>query len=316
MTLTQLKYMIAVAETGNFTSASKKVFVTQPSLSMQIQKLEDELGVQIFNRTKKPVVLTKVGEEILKQAKSIISESKRMEDIIAQEKGFIGGEFNLGIVPTIMPTLLPMFLKTFLKKYPKVVLNILEMPTENIIKNLNDGVLDAGIAATPLRIDTIVETPLYYEPFVGYIPNSHRLKGLKRLKLEDIESESVLVLEDGHCFRNQVLSICGLNDEEKIKSFDNKSGRYVLKSGSFETLVNLSNEGPWMTLLPFLNTENLSKENKVNVKPFEEPAPAREISIIYPKSQLKIQIIEALQTIIQSIVRGEILINKIKLISP
>ena len=110
MTLTQLKYMIAVAETGNFTSASKKVFVTQPSLSMQIQKLEDELGVQIFNRSKKPVTLTKVGEEILKQAKSIISESKRMEDIIAQEKGFIGGEFNLGIVPTIMPTLLPMFL--------------------------------------------------------------------------------------------------------------------------------------------------------------------------------------------------------------
>ena len=316
MTLTQLKYMIAVAETGNFTSASKKVFVTQPSLSMQIQKLEDELGVQIFNRTKKPVTLTKVGEEILKQAKSIISESKRMEDIIAQEKGFIGGEFNLGIVPTIMPTLLPMFLKTFLKKYPKVILNILEMPTENIIEGLKDGVLDAGIAATPLRIDTIIETPLYYEPFVGYIPNSHRLKTLKKLKLEDIESESVLVLEDGHCFRNQVLSICGLNDEEKIKSFDTKSGRYVLKSGSFETLINLSNEGPWMTLLPFLNTENLSKENKINVKPFEEPAPAREISLIYPKTQLKIQIIEALQTIIQSIVRGEILINKIKLISP
>ena len=90
------------------------------------------------------------------------------------------------------------------------------MPTENIIKNLNDGVLDAGIAATPLRIDSIVETPLYYEPFVGYIPNSHRLKGLKKLRLNDIESESVLVLEDGHCFRNQVLSICGLNDEEKI----------------------------------------------------------------------------------------------------
>ena len=193
MTLTQLKYMIAVAEAGNFTLAAEKSFVTQPTLSMQIQKLEDELGVQIFNRTKKPIRLTKVGSEILIQARKIISESKRMEDVVAQEKGFIGGSFSLGIIPTVMPTLLPMFLNTFLKAYPKVNLKIEELTTESIIEHLADGKLDAGIAATPLKHETIIERPLYYEPFVAYIPESHRLSGSNEINIEDLENENVLL---------------------------------------------------------------------------------------------------------------------------
>ncbi|MEN8852558.1 MAG: LysR family transcriptional regulator, partial [Candidatus Arcticimaribacter sp.] len=144
MTLTQLSYMIAVAEAGNFTVAAEQVFVTQPTLSMQIQKLEDELGVQIFNRAKKPIRLTKVGEQILKQARNILAEAKRMDDIVAQEKGFIGGEFKLGIIPTVMPTLLPMFLNTFIKKYPKINLKIQELTTDSIIVQLKEGKIDAG----------------------------------------------------------------------------------------------------------------------------------------------------------------------------
>ena len=306
MTLTQLSYMIAVAEAGNFTVAAEKVFATQPTLSMQIQKLEDELGVQIFNRTKKPIRLTNVGEQILKQARNILAEAKRMDDIVAQEKGFIGGEFKLGIIPTVMPTLLPMFLNAFINKHPKINLKIQELNTDSIINQLKEGKIDAGIAATPLKYDNIEERPLYYEPFVGYIPEQHRLNKVEQLMQEDLQDENILVLEEGHCFRNQALSFCSL---KKNNAFD-------LKSGSFETLINLSNEGLGMTLVPYLNTLTLSRENKAKLKHFQDPPPAREISLIFPKSQLKIQIIDALQKTIESIIRGAIVIENVKIISP
>jgi len=285
MTLTQLSYMIAVAEAGNFTVAAEQVFVTQPTLSMQIQKLEDELGVQIFNRTKKPIRLTKVGEQILE---------------------FIGGEFKLGIIPTVMPTLLPMFLNTFINKFPKINLKIQELNTDSIITQLKEGKIDAGIAATPLKYDNIEERPLYYEPFVGYIPEQHRLNKVEQLSQEDLQDENILVLEEGHCFRNQALSFCSL---KKNNAFD-------LKSGSFETLINLSNEGLGMTLVPYLNTLTLSRENKAKLKHFQDPPPAREISLVFPKSQLKIQIIDALQKTIEGIIRGAIVIENVKIISP
>ena len=298
--------MIAVAEAGNFTVAAEQVFVTQPTLSMQIQKLEDELGVQIFNRTKKPIRLTKVGEQILKQARNILAEARRMDDIVAQEKGFIGGEFKLGIIPTVMPTLLPMFLNTFINNHPKINLKIQELNTDSIINQLKEGKIDAGIAATPLKYDNIEERPLYYEPFVGYIPEQHRLNKVKQLLQEDLQDENILVLEEGHCFRNQALSFCSL---KKNNAFD-------LKSGSFETLINLSNEGLGMTLVPYLNTLTLSRENKAKLKHFQDPPPAREISLVFPKSQLKIQIIDALQKTIEGIIRGAIVIENVKIISP
>ncbi len=309
MTLTQLSYMIAVAEAGNFTVAAEKVFVTQPTLSMQIQKLEDELDVKIFNRTKKPIRLTKVGEQILVQARNIIAEAKRMEDIVAQEKGFIGGKFRLGIIPTIMPTLLPMFLNDFIKRYPKVDLKIQELTTESIISFLKEGNLDAGIAATPLKLESIEERPLYYEPFVGYIPSYHHLNSLDELVQDDLTDEDILVLEDGHCFRNQALSLCSLDKQPNKRNFD-------LKSGSFETLLNLSNEGLGITLLPYLNTLTLSEKDKQNLRFFQAPCPAREVSIVYPKSNLKIQIIEVLKKSIEGIIRGAIAIDNIKIIIP
>ena len=154
MTITQLKYVLAVAEHKNFTTASEFCFVTQPTLSMQIHKLEEELGIQIFNRGKKPIELTDVGVKIVNQAKTIVNESNRITDIVEQEKGYIGGQFKLGIIPTIMPSLLPLFLKNFNRKYPEVELIINELTTESIMQKLNDGHLDAAIAATPLLHDT------------------------------------------------------------------------------------------------------------------------------------------------------------------
>ena len=307
MTLTQLKYTLAVAEEGNFTQAAEKCFVTQPTLSMQVQKLEEELGIQLFNRKSKPITLTPVGEKIISQAKIILEEAKRMVDVVSTEKGVVEGHFRLGIIPTVMPTLLPMFLKTFIKKYPKVVLKIEELNTASIIEELRLGKLDAGIAATPLDHSQLIERPLYYEPFVGYIPSSHPLSTIKNLEVEDLETMDVLVLEDGHCFREHVLKLC--QTSRGSKSFD-------LKSGSFETLIHLANEGMGMTLLPYLQTLALSEKNKENLRYFNSPEPAREISMIHSKNLLKIPIIEALSGTIEGVLRGAIQFDNIKVITP
>lgn len=308
MTLTQLHYMTAVAEYGNFTIAADKCYVTQPTLSMQVQKLEEELGVKIFNRATKPILLTDIGKKILIQAKRITEEATRMQDIVSIEKGFIGGEFKLGIIPTVMPTLLPMFLNTFTKKYPKVDLKIEELTTQNITKMLEEGHLDAGIAATPLVLNSIIELPLYHEPFVGYIPQGNPLHKLEQIEIDDLSMTDILVLEDGHCFRNNVLNLCQMNRIER-NPFD-------LKSGSFETLINLADEGLGMTLLPFLHGNSLSESKKKNLKFFPDPAPAREVSLIHYKSQLKLPIINALRSTISSIIRGAIRFENIKIIAP
>tara|TARA_R110002167_G_scaffold29977_8_gene99521 strand:- start:1389 stop:2330 length:942 start_codon:yes stop_codon:yes gene_type:complete len=309
MTITQLQYVLAVAEYQNFTLAAQKSYVTQPTLSMQVQKLEDELDILIFDRSKKPIGITAVGRKIVAQAKNIVNEAERIKDIVDQEKGFIGGDFTLGIIPTIMPTLLPMFLKHFITKFPKVNLIIKEQNTEQMIRNIQDGHLDAGIAATPLEIEYITERPLYYEPFVGYVPETHRLGKVVKLDPADLDINDILLLQDGHCFRDGVINLCkatkGLNDEH-----------FQLQSGSFETLVNLADEGLGMTLLPFLNTMALDNGKKRNIKYFNEPSPAREVSLIYHKSELKIQITEALRDVISGVVRGAIAFQDVKIISP
>ena len=311
MTIIQLKYVLAVAEYQNFTKAAAHVFVTQPTLSMQIQKLEEELSILIFDRSKKPIELTEIGEKIVHQARNIVNESERMIDVVDQEKGFIGGDFRLGIIPTIMPTLLPMFLKNFINKYPKVHLKIEELTTAEIIIKLNDGHLDAAIAATPLVQDKIKERVLYFEPFVGYVPKNHRLHSKKQLDRSDLDINDILLLEDGHCFRDGVINIC--------KSLKNNAATdsFQVESGSFETLIKLSNEGFGMTLLPYLNTLDIPKEEqKKYLRYFNEPSPAREVSLLYKKSELKMQIIDSLYDIIAGIIRGAITFQDIKVISP
>lgn len=309
MTITQLHYVLAVAEYQNFTLAAQKSFVTQPTLSMQVQKLEDELDILIFDRGKKPIGVTEVGLKIVAQAKNIVNEANRIKDIVDQDKGFIGGDFILGIIPTVMPTLLPMFLKAFITKYPRVNLIIKEQSTESLIRNIQDGHLDAAIAATPLEIEFIKERPLYYEPFVGYVPKNHRLGKAEKLTPEDLDVSDVLLLQDGHCFRDGVINLCKASKNMKDEHFQ-------LESGSFETLVNLADEDMGMTLLPYLNTLELDDVKKKNLKYFNNPPPAREVSLIYHKSELKIQITEALRDVISGIVRGAIAFQDVKIISP
>ncbi|PHS09482.1 MAG: DNA-binding transcriptional regulator OxyR [Kordia sp.] len=309
MTITQLNYVLAVAEHQNFTKAAEHSFVTQPTLSMQIQKLEDELSVKIFDRSKKPIELTEVGKKIVAQAKNIVNESDRITDIIDQEKGFIGGEYRIGIIPTIMPTLLPMFLKTFIQNYPKVQLKIKELTTPEIIKQLNDGQLDAALAATPLDDDNLIERPLYYEPFVGYIPENHRLSDHKNIAVADLSLDDILLLEDGHCFRDGIINLCSASKNSTPKKFQ-------LESGSFETLTKLANEGLGMTLLPYLHSKQLIHADEENLKHFNDPKPAREVSLLYHKNELKIQITNALKETIDAVIRGAIAFHNVNIISP
>ncbi len=309
MTITQLKYVLAVAEYKNFTLAAEKCFVTQPTLSMQIQKIEEELSINIFDRTKKPIQLTELGRKIVDQAKNIVNEADRMQDIVEQQKGFIGGEFRLGIIPTITPTLLPMFLNNFIKKYPKVKLIIEELNTEDIIQKLNNGHLDAAIAATPLHENKIKEIVLYFEPFVAYVPENHQNYSKQELEISDLDINDILLLQDGHCFRDNVLNLCK-NDGKSEKT------HFQLQSGSFETLIKLADEGLGTTLLPYLHTLDLKDKDKLKLRQFKDPKPAREVSLIYPKNELKIQIIDALRTTISGVIKGAIVFQNVAIISP
>ncbi|TRZ45148.1 LysR family transcriptional regulator [Robertkochia solimangrovi] len=309
MTITQLQYVLAVAEHKNFTLAAEKSFVTQPTLSMQIQKLEDELDVLIFDRSKKPIQLTQVGKKIVEQARNIVNESFRISDIVDQEKGFIGGEYRLGIIPTIMPTLLPLFLKNFIKKYPKINLKVEENNTETLIEKLKEGHLDAAIAATPLENENIHEKVLYYEPFVAYIPHDHRLRDIDMINVSDLDLDDILLLEDGHCFREGVINLCHAQK-------DPSQERFELASGSFETMVKLADEGLGMTLLPYLHTLEMCKDQKEKLHFFKDPKPAREVSMIYHKSQLKLHITEALRDVITGVIRGAITFQNVQIISP
>ena len=309
MTITQLQYVLAVAEHKNFTLAAEKCFVTQPTLSMQIQKIEEELNVLIFDRSKKPIQLTDIGQKIVNQAKNIVIEADRIKDIVEHQQGFIGGEFRVGIIPTIMPTLLPMFLNNFIKKYPKIKLVIEELNTEDIILRLKNGHLDAAIAATPLEDEKIKEIVLYYEPFVAYIPESYAISQKNEIEVSDLNIDDILLLQDGHCFRDGILNLC------KSQSVSTKNS-FQLESGSFETLIKLADEGLGTTLLPYLHTLDLKEKDKSKLRHFKEPKPAREVSLIYPKNELKIHIIDALRSTISGVVKGAITFQNVQIISP
>jgi LysR family hydrogen peroxide-inducible transcriptional activator len=307
MTITQLQYLLAVAEYQNYTLAAQKSFVTQPTLSMQINKLEDELGIQIFDRSKKPVQLTEIGQSIVNQARKIVDESNRMKDVVEQFKGVVGGDFKIGIIPTIMPTLLPMFLTTFTKKYPKIKLIIEELHTDVILEKLKLGQLDCALAATPLNDNKIKEEVLYYEPFMAYLPN--RKINKNEIDINDLDEENILLLQEGHCFKNNIINFCKINNSSNQHNF-------VLESGSFETLINLCEEGIGITFVPYLHTLQMAEKSQKNLVHFTDPKPAREISLIYTKTELKKHIIDALSNTLRQVIRGAIQFQNVEITSP
>ncbi len=309
MTIVQLQYVLAVHKYKNFTTAAENCFVTQPTLSMQIQKLEEELDIEIFDRSAHPIKATRIGLQVIKQAKFIVNESKKIKNIIQEEKGTLEGEFTIGIIPTIFPSLIPLFLKTYLKKYPQIKLIIRELTTDEVLRQIHEGIIDIGIVATPLEEEAMIEVPLYYEPFVAFIPENHKLMQKSILTLKDLEGGDLLLLEEGHCFRNSILNICDINEEMEKK--------VVFESGNLDALVNLARDGFGMTLLPLLQAEEIKKTEKNRLRYFLDPVPTREVSLIYHKSMLRMSFVNSLKDTIQSIIRGKLsLESKSTVISP
>lgn len=292
MTYTQLLYLSAIDTYRHFGRAAEKCYVTQPTLSMQIQKLEEELDVLIFDRSKKPVEPTEIGKQIIAQARLALHEMEKIHELVQHSKGVVSGEFRIGVIPTVAASLIPRLLPDFMKAYPDVELIIEELQTEILIEKLKKDLLDAAIAATPLNIPGIIEQPIYYEPFVAFIPENHRLASEAFVLNSELKLEDILLLNQGHCFRNSVVNLCQSAFEHTKEN--GKSRHFQLESGSFETLIRLSKQGLGMTLIPYLTAEELSPDDKKMVKPFDYPQPSREISLLYSRSQLKINLINSL----------------------
>ena len=308
MTITQLQYIIAVDTHRHFGRAADACFVTQPTLSMQIQKLEDELGVVIFDRNKHPIETSPAGKSIVEQARKVIAESLKLSQIAQHASGDVTGEFRLGIIPTIAGNLLYRFIDRFKQELQEVSLIVEEMQTDQIIRALKQGELDAGVLATPLDENGLEEIPLYYEPFMAYVPPGHRLAEDEFVLSSELDLDDLLLLNKGHCFRTSVLTLCGQDLSEKKK--------FRMESGSFETLIKLANKGYGMTLLPYLTSIDLPAELQKNIKPIAEPTPSREVSIVYTDVHAKSAIIEKLAPIIRNSVPKRLLFEKNTVLSP
>ncbi|WP_207428485.1 LysR substrate-binding domain-containing protein [Pedobacter sp. SYSU D00535] len=299
MTLVQLEYIVAVDTYRNFVTAAEKCFVTQPTLSMQIQKLEDTLGVKLFDRSKQPVIPTDIGQQVIEQARVVLGEAAKLNELISAHKNELAGELKIGVIPTIAPYLLPKIIMNFTTKYPKVQLLIWEYTTEQIIHNLKIGLLDCGILSTPLEEKGLHEIPLFYENFVVYTSSSSNLSKKKKVGAEDISIDETWILNEGHCMRNQVLNIC------RQKTAAGNSRLFEYNTGSVETLKRMVDLNAGITILPELSLADFSAEQMNKVRYFEDPVPAREISLVTHRNFLKRGIINSLKNEILAVVPSE-----------
>jgi LysR family hydrogen peroxide-inducible transcriptional activator len=292
-TITQLEYIIAVDKLRHFGKAASACHISQPTLSMQIQKLEAELGIMIFDRVKKPIMPTPVGKKFIEQAILIIQDYEKLIQIGKSTKDELSGDFRLGIIPTVAPYLIPLFIRDFSQRYPKVNLHIDELKTSTIIENLNQGTLEAGILATPLHEKTLKEIPLFYEPFLLYVSNDHSLAKKKKINERDLDGKDMWLLQDGHCFRNQVIRFCSLNENQSF--FKN----IYFEGGNLETLRNLIRKGGGYTLVPFLLAEGLeASDYRAHAREFSSPIPTREVSLVCRSNQWRLDILEAIRSVI------------------
>ncbi|WP_373522326.1 hydrogen peroxide-inducible genes activator [Aquiflexum sp.] len=286
MTIQQLEYIIAVDKHRHFGHAAESCFVTQPTLSAQISKLEKELDIILFDRSKMPVIPTEIGVQVIGQAKRVVSESKGIYELLSQLKGDVSGVIKLGIIPTLAPYILHRFIKGFLEKYPNVKLQVEETVTEEILRKLKNDELDLGLVVTPLDEPGIVEKPMFYEKFFAYLSKGHQLLKKEKLTVKDLESDDMWMLQQGHCFRDQVLNLCNQNKFER--------NNFHYESGSLEGLKNMVNQYTGITLLPELATFSLNEEEKQRLRKFSDEEPIREVSIVLTRSFLKKRLVELL----------------------
>ncbi|MCW3805560.1 hydrogen peroxide-inducible genes activator [Plebeiibacterium marinum] len=301
ITITQLEYVVAVDTYRHFVTASEKCFVSQPTLSMQIKKLEEELDIVIFDRTKQPIIPTQIGQKVIEQARRVLAENNRIYSLIKEHKQDLSGELNMGIIPSLAPYLLPLFLGAFTKRYPEVKLNISELLSEDIIRMLQKDQLDIGILVTPIKEAGIFEKQLFYERMFLYVNNSHLLAQKARVEPEEIAGEGLWLLSHGHCFRSQVVNLCSYHDQLKERVSVN------YESGSLETIKRLVEDEGGYTLLPELAlTDQVLNNKKAQVKNIGASDPLREVSMVYSRNFVKNQLMEVLFNTIKEVIPSQL----------
>ena len=306
MTITQLEYIIALDTYRHFATAADKSFVTQPTLSMQIQKLEGELGSKLFDRSKQPVIPTEIGEEVIQQARIIVHEVKMMHQLIQDKQGVFQGELRIGIIPTLAPYLLPLFLQPFLHKYPNIKIRVKEMTTDIIIEKLKAGKIDAGLLVTPLQENTIKEYPLFYEELVAYVSKSNAAFKKTYVLADDIDLKELWLLEEGHCFRSQIVNLC------ELKKMSKQQSHFEYEAGSVETLRKMVEMNNGVTILPEMATLDFTVKQLNMVRHFKAPVPVREVSLVTHRDYVKKKLVDVLKAEIVAAIPPKIMLNKNK----
>jgi LysR family transcriptional regulator, hydrogen peroxide-inducible genes activator len=310
MTFVQLEYLVAVDTQRHFAKAAAACFVTQPTLSMQLLKLEQELGIKIFDRSKQPVVATHAGTELILHARKILSEKNNLLDFLHLHKGVLAGELKVGIIPTLAPYLLPLFIPSFTKKYPGVKLIISEMTTDVIITRLREGKIDTGILVTPLNEAGIKEQVLFYEEMLAYISSKNAAFKKTYVLPQDIDPNKLWLLEEGHCFRTQIANLC------QLRRASAEGSHFEYEAGSLETLRRLVELNDGITILPELATFEMTAKQKSLLRKFRQPIPMREVSIITHRDHVKKNLIEILKKEIITSLPEKVIKNKSSMVVP
>ncbi|MDE3235951.1 MAG: hydrogen peroxide-inducible genes activator [Bacteroidota bacterium] len=310
MTLVQLEYIIAVDTHRHFAAAAEACFVTQPTLSMQIQKLEEELVVKIFDRSKQPVLPTEAGVDIIEQARRVVAEKNLLLELIDSKKGIVNGELKIGVIPTLAPYLLPLFIHSFTKKYPHVKLQVNELTTDILIERLKDGRIDAGILVTPLNDPGIKEEPLFYEELMAYVSKSNEAFKKNYVLPKDIDPNKLWLLEEGHCFRSQIMNLC------ELRKTGSDGNNFQYEAGSLETLRRMVDLYDGITILPELATIDMTVKQQNQLRHFKPPVPVREISLVMHRTFIKRRLVEALKQEVLAVVPERLRKNKKSVVLP
>ncbi len=305
MTITQIEYVVAVATYKSFVAAAEKCFVTQPTLSMQIQKLEDELGVKIFDRNKHPIAITEMGELIVAQGKVALAECERIHELIQAQQKILSGSFKFAAIPTVAPNILPGLLENYSKKFPAMKLQVTEMETNQIIMALRNNEIDAALLSTPLEENDIKEYPLFYEPFVAYFSEDEKALKKRTINPTDISLDRIWLLNEGHCMRNQIINLCS---EQVQKLQAERPYRY--ESSNVETLRRMVEKNGGMTVLPELSTLEFSEDQIEHIRYFEDPEPVREISLVTNSHFVRMSVLQTLMDEILKLVPEKMRVQK------
>ena len=297
MNLQQLEYIVAVDTHRHFEKAAEQCFVTQATLSMMIKKLEQELDVVIFDRSRQPVIPTEIGRTLVEQARVVLKELQQFQLLSKEAKSGTAGELRIGVIPTIAPYLLPLFLTGFLKKFPAVRLRIVEQTTEHLLQLLASDKLDVAIMATPLTEKGFSEKHLFYEEFKVYVSEENKSLKKKYIMAEDIDINKLWLLEEGHCLRSQVLNLCEIQKQQAIIH------HLDYETGSIESLLKITEMNGGITIVPELATIHFDKKEKEKLRHFKAPVPVREISLVTYRHFVKRKLLEVLETEILSVIR-------------